>query len=338
MNTWNTFLLLFYLIILVASFILTWVYRKFALRKSLLDIPNQRSSHRVPTPRGGGLAIVLAWLGGLGWLHLHHLIDTELFYALLCSLPLVILGLMDDIFSLKPAVRFAGQALAAAGALYFLGGLKMIGLGFATLTGTWLFTPLAFLGIIWFTNLFNFLDGIDGYAAMEAIFAGLAFFFLTGNHTGLLLAVATLGFLFWNWQPARIFMGDVGSTVLGFTIVVLIIHFQNTEQLPLISSLVLTALFWFDATVTLYRRWKNRETLSQAHKKHAYQRIVQYGFSHQKTVAWGFALNIAAFLMVCPFPAHSRWLLLPLIADILILTWFMRLIDHRQPFPYSQKN
>jgi len=89
-------MLLFYFIILVASFILTWVYRKFALRKSLLDIPNQRSSHRVPTPRGGGLAIVMAWFAGICWLHFHHLIDTNLFYALLCSVPLVILGLLDD--------------------------------------------------------------------------------------------------------------------------------------------------------------------------------------------------------------------------------------------------
>ena len=331
-------MLLFYFIILVASFILTWVYRKFALRKSLLDIPNQRSSHRVPTPRGGGLAIVLAWFTGICWLHFHHLIDTNLFYALLCSVPLVILGLLDDIFSLKPLVRFAGQALAAAGALYFLGGLKMIDLGFTILTGTWLFTPLAFVGIIWFTNLFNFLDGIDGYAAMEAIFMGLAFFFLTGNHTGLLLAVATLGFLFWNWQPARIFMGDVGSTVLGFTIVVLIIYFQNTEQLPLISSLVLTALFWFDATITLYRRWKNRETLSQAHRKHAYQRIVQYGFSHRKTVLAGCLLNAVAFLLALAFLPCPDWMILSLIIHFFILSAIMYLIDRRQPFPYSRNH
>lgn len=133
-------------------------------------------------------------------------------------------------------------------------------------------------------------------------------------------------------------MGDVGSTVLGFTIVVLIIYFQNTEQLPLISSLVLTALFWFDATITLYRRWKNRETLSQAHRKHAYQRIVQYGFSHRKTVLAGCLLNVVAFLLALAFLPCPDWMILSLIIHFFILSAIMYLIDRRQPFPYSRNH
>ena len=110
--------------------------------------------------------------------------------------------------------------------------------------------------------------------------------------------MALLGFLPWNWDKAKIFMGDVGSTLLGYTCIILLFYFHKTQMVSLYEGLILTSLFWFDATYTLIRRFLNKENIGQAHRKHAYQRLVQAGFSHQKTVLWGMILNIFLFLLV----------------------------------------
>jgi Fuc2NAc and GlcNAc transferase len=134
--------------------------------------------------------------------------------------------------------------------------------------------------MVWFINLFNFLDGIDGYASIEAITLALALYLFTGQNINLILIASVLGFLIWNRPKAKIFMGDVGSTQLGFILIVLGIYFHNEKSLSFIYWIVLSAPFWFDATLTLLRRLRNREKLSQAHRKHIYQRLVQSGFSH----------------------------------------------------------
>ncbi|MDP4275203.1 MAG: glycosyl transferase, partial [Bacteroidota bacterium] len=193
-------------------------------------------------------------------------------------------------------------------------------------------TSIAWVAIVWCINLFNFLDGIDGYISTEVIFIGGAVFLLSGDQTSLLLASATLGFLFWNWQKARIFMGDVGSTLLGFTIAVFAIYHQNHFLLSIPVWLILTSVFWFDATVTLLRRIRNKEQLSVAHRKHAYQRIVQAGFSHQKTVLWALGLNLIGLLFswfAVQFEDLS-WLFL--LADILFLSGVMRYVDGKKAF------
>jgi UDP-N-acetylmuramyl pentapeptide phosphotransferase/UDP-N-acetylglucosamine-1-phosphate transferase len=134
-------------------------------------------------------------------------------------------------------------------ALIFLGGFSSIDLGFTVISAPIILNICAVIGIIWLTNLFNFLDGIDGYISVEILFICISVFILFGIRTPLFLAAATLGFLIWNWQPAKIFMGDVGSTLLGFTIGVFAIYYQNTNQSSVITWLMLTSLFWFDATI-----------------------------------------------------------------------------------------
>jgi UDP-N-acetylmuramyl pentapeptide phosphotransferase/UDP-N-acetylglucosamine-1-phosphate transferase len=329
-------MLMLYIIVFLLSCVLTWRIRVYAIRKSIMDIPNDRSSHTIPTPRGGGLALAIAWFAGLIYMYGIGKIDRNLFYALFSGLPLTLIGFADDIFNLKPAVRFLVQFVCAGLALFFLKGMGAIEVANLNLHFFWLCTLLAFIAIIWSVNLFNFLDGIDGYISLEVIFIGFAVFLLTGDSLGILLASATLGFLCWNWQKAKIFMGDVGSTLLGFTVAVLAIFHQNMQNLHIPVWLILTSVFWFDATITLFRRVKNKESLSQAHRKHAYQRIVQWGFSHQKTTLLVFVLNLLGLGLAWLAKEYQAYDCLFLGLDLVLLFVVLRWIDFRKPFEYDK--
>jgi Fuc2NAc and GlcNAc transferase len=324
--------ILILLIIVLVSFGLTMIVRKWANRKSIIDHPNERSSHSIPTPRGGGIAIALVWFVVLLVLVVYKRIEVSLFFALLCGLPVAAIGLIDDVISLSPKIRLLVQIICAVLALYFLGGLNMVDIGFYQISLHYLLTIFALIGIVWFTNLFNFLDGIDGYLSAEIIFVGLAIYFLFGFELPILLAAVTAGFLLWNWQPAKIFMGDVGSTLLGFIIGVLSVYYQNINQSSILLWLMLTSLFWFDATLTIFRRLKNREKLSESHKKHAYQRLVQSGFSHQKTVISSIIINVPILLLVW-LAFEFPFLLLPLFfANMVYLYIIVRIVDKRLAF------
>ena len=290
-----------YLLVLVSSFVITGIYRKIAIKKSILDIPNIRSSHSVPTPIGGGIAIAITWYAGIIYLFLIHKVPIHLFYALLFGLPLVIVSMIDDIKNVSPKIRLIIQFFSAMGGLYFIGGFKLLDLGFIQWHQSGLFSVLAVFGIIWFINLYNFLDGIDAYASVEAVFISLALFYFTHDPVLLVIVCAVAGFLYWNRPKAKIFMGDTGSTLLGYTLIILGIYYNNTGELNFIYWLILSSLFWFDATLTLYRRWRNKEKLSVAHKNHAYQRIVQAGYSHGKTVLWATVINLFFFLTIILF-------------------------------------
>lgn len=325
-------MLLFYTIVFLLAFVLTWIIRVVALKRRMLDIPNQRSSHSVPTPRGGGVAIGLVWFAGLVVLYALNKIETKLFLALMCAIPLFVVGMIDDVLNLKPAPRFVVQALSAAGALFFLGGLGKLSLGFACIQNVWLLTPLAFAGLLWMTNLYNFLDGIDGYAAMQTIFVTFCMFVIFNSHPALLMLFATLGFLIWNWQKAKIFMGDAGSTTIGFTLGVLTIYLQNAGLAPLLFCLLLTSLFWFDATLTLLRRAMRREKLSEAHRKHAYQRWVLAGHSHAATVVVAQVLNLLALTAACAILIWPEYMLWFFLTHLFVLYLITRFVDHKKPF------
>jgi len=317
---------------ILVAFILTYMVRKFALKKAIIDIPNKRSSHTIPTPRGGGLAVAVSWFLGIFYLFFSDQLAPTLLYAFLPGILLVIISFLDDLYDLKPLIRLGTQFIVSALALYFLGGVPKINFGFVESEIIWLWTPVALLGMIWFINLFNFLDGIDGYAAMETIFISAAFYVFFNDNFLLILAAVVSGFLIWNWQPAKIFLGDVGSTLLGFNIIVLVIYYQNTNDISLFTLLIPSVLFWFDASWTLIRRFRNKEKLTEAHKKHTYQRIVQAGFSHQKTVIYAFIINLliaAIFFLAIQF---DQYVLLFLFLSMLITYLIMRLVDKKKPF------
>lgn len=325
-------IVLTFLAVLLISFVGTYIIKVFASRLSIVDVPNHRSSHNEITPRGGGLAIVFAWYVGITILYLSGQIESPLFFAFISGALLAIVSLIDDIINLPPIVRLAVQVISSIGALYFLEGMEPISLYFFQLNSPLLLLPVVLIGMLWFINLYNFLDGIDGYASVEAIFLGVAFYIFTKDILLVLFISAVLGFLFWNWPKAKIFMGDVGSTQLGFILAVFAIYFHNKGSMNVGLWLILSSPFWFDATYTLLRRWRNKEPLSQAHKKHAYQRIVQAGYSHKHVLFWLTGLNFG-FLFVAFVSYHffSCYLLagVIVIAGLYILTGR---IDKMKPF------
>lgn len=273
------------------AFFLTFVIKHIALKKSLLAMPNERSSHTTPTPHGGGIAIAVTWFVGLIYLVTCKEIDTQLFLALMVGAVLSIVSFLDDLYELSPKKRLLTQAFVSVFGLYLLGGFSKIDLGFFVIENQIVTNGFAFLGILWFINLYNFQDGIDGYAGSEAIFLGVTGLFLFGGSYFLVLVVSVLGFLVWNWHKAKIFMGDVGSTLLGYNIAIFALYHQNSGT-SILVWLILFGIFWFDATLTLLRRYQNGEQLSIAHKKHAYQRLTQSGWSHQKVVVYSICLNM----------------------------------------------
>ncbi|MFW3412521.1 MraY family glycosyltransferase [Aliarcobacter butzleri] len=317
-----------YIILLLISFLLTYFIKNYMIKKSLVASVNERSSHTVPTPHGGGIAISITWFIGLFYLYFIGQIENNLFYALLLGAVISIVSFFDDIYELSPKLRLIIQAIVAIGGLYFLGGFETLAFGIFDIQN-FIFTNIfAFFMIIWFINLYNFLDGINGYAGSEAIFLSLAGFILFGGNHFLVLAVAVLGFLYWNWNKAKIFMGDVGSTLLGYNVAIFTIYYANQEPTNFWIWIILFAVYWFDATLTLIRRKLNKERLSQAHKKHAYQRLTQAGWSHYKVTNYSIGLNILLFAIVYFI---SNIFVAFLIAFV-VLVLSMKFIDSKKAF------
>ncbi len=288
---------------LVLSGCLTAVVRRFALARGMLDVPNERSSHTRATPRGGGIAIVVTLSAATLCLALTGVLARDFSVALLGGGLLVAgVGFVDDRRALPPSVRFAAQTLAAVWALWWIGGLGQLQIGGHVAHPGWPGTVVAALGILWTMNLFNFMDGIDGIAAAEAVFVAGAGAVLAalGGHTAIAaaawaLAWASAGFLWWNWPPARIFMGDVGSSYVGYVIALLALGDVQSYAASVWVWLILGGVFFVDATVTLARRWLRRDRVYEAHRQHAYQWLAR---------RWGHRPVTSAVLLV-----NLLWLL-----------------------------
>jgi Fuc2NAc and GlcNAc transferase len=304
----------------LAAALLTGLVRRVALRRGVLDVPNERSSHAVPTARGGGIAIVAACLAAWAVMLPLGLIAQPLFFALTGGGALVaVVGLLDDHRPLAPPLRLAAHFLAAVWAIYSLGGLPPVQLGEATVNLGTAGDVLAVLGIVWVLNLFNFMDGIDGIAGSEAIFVVVAGALLSALldtapgwiPSGLALVAASGGFLVWNWPPARIFMGDVGSGFLGFVIAVLAVAATAAWPAAFLVWLILGALFFVDATITLVLRLLRGERVHLAHRSHAYQHLATRHGHKRVTFGW-IALNIAGVLPCAVaaafFPGRAPWI------------------------------
>lgn len=314
------------------SFVLTYFIRRFALKNKIISIPNERSLHVNPTPVGGGLAIVITWYIGITILFFYGFIERSLYFALLSGVILAIISFIDDLIELKPIVRLCFHFVTAIIAFAFLQGLRQLIIPEVEFNYNFLVYPLAIVGIVWFINLFNFMDGVDGFASLEAITICLVIYILSGNIINLLLIACISGFLFWNLPKAKIFMGDVGSTQLGFILVILGIYFHNSYQFSILNWIMLSSPFWFDASLTLYRRWRNGEKLSKAHRKHAYQRIVQSGFSHLKVNLWLLIINVFVIVMILIY-REIKFLQIPLFVLTLIFFYLItKRIDRKVPF------
>jgi UDP-N-acetylmuramyl pentapeptide phosphotransferase/UDP-N-acetylglucosamine-1-phosphate transferase len=309
----------------LVSYALTHAVIAASRRGALIDHPNERSSHAVPTPRGGGLAIVVVVCGGLIALLLMRAssgLSVVIFAAASGTIALV--GFIDDIRSLSARVRLFIQLLVALALTLALGVGRA---GFAperSPTITFVLVGVTVFWIVAMTNGFNFMDGIDGIAGTMAVVAGL-YFAVEGARretpvvaaAGLLIAAAAAGFLAHNWPPARIFMGDVGSGFLGFSLAALpLLARDHSIQLFTGIALVLWP-FLFDTAFTILRRLRNRENVFAAHRSHLYQRLVIAGWPHlHVTLLYaGLALIGAAIALsrvmvltiVIPAAAFALW-------------------------------
>lgn len=266
-------------IVFLMSWSLTWCARRYALAKQMLDIPNHRSSHQMPTPRGGGVSFVFVFL--VTSLCLFHLgiINWIGGFTLMCAaLFVAFLGFCDDRSSISASWRFIGHFSASILAIYVMGGMPVITFYSWVLHPGYLANAFAVIYLVWMLNLYNFMDGIDGIAGIEAISVCLGvgiLYWFSGHHTAmalpLILATAITGFLYWNFPPARIFMGDAGSGFLGFLLGVLSIQAANINPQFFWSWLILLGVFITDATVTLCFRLIQGEKIHMAHCSHAYQ-------------------------------------------------------------------
>lgn len=328
--------------IFVVSALLSWaltgVILRYALKHAIMDQPNSRSSHSVPTPRGGGAAIVailllsVAALSALDWL------DRATSIALLGIIPIAWVGWIDDRRGVSPRTRASVHALSAVWALYWLGGMPSVSLGTSQVGLGGFGSVLALIGIVWSTNLYNFMDGIDGIAGVEAMTIGLAAAALLAGagapglaYLSLATAGAALGFLGWNWAPARIFMGDVGSGVLGFWFAVLAVSSEQASATPSFLWGLLAGVFIVDATVTVVRRAARRESLHTAHRGHAYQRLVEAGWSHARVSIGVLAVNVLLAGLALIGARHPSLLLVAFGVGFAILLALYAFVERRAP-------
>jgi UDP-N-acetylmuramyl pentapeptide phosphotransferase/UDP-N-acetylglucosamine-1-phosphate transferase len=305
---------------------------KYAVRNKMTVVPNERSLHDIPTPKGGGIAIILTWYAGISVLCFTGIIERNLYFALLGGIMLAVVSLIDDIKGLTPIIRLIVHFLTAIFAFYFLNGLRPLIMPALNINYNFIVYPLAIIGMVWFINLFNFMDGVDGFASVEVITISCVLFIMSWNIITILLIACVTGFLCWNWPKAKIFMGDVGSTQLGFILVVLGIYFHNNLEFSILNWIMLTSPFWFDATLTLFRRMRNKEKLSEAHRKHAYQRIVQAGFTHEKVNLFLILINLFIIILII-FYREIKIFQIPLFAfSLLIFYLITKAVDRKIPF------
>lgn len=281
------------------SVVITAIVLQLASRAKLIAVPVDRSSHNSPTPVGGGLAIVGAYLAGLLFLLWTGIVSASELEVLAVSLAVAMVGLIDDRRHVDFRLRLIVQFAAVFVAMVWIGGIPHPAT-FGIFTGgsavVWIVLALT---LLWMTNLYNFMDGIDGFAGVQTFFVGLAAagLLIHGEDYGLallclFLAAGATGFLVWNWPPARIFMGDVGSGFIGFTLGVVAILSIMHESMSLWSWLLLMGCFIVDATLTLLRRIVAGQRWYEAHCSHAFQKAARKLGSHQRVTVGLLLINV----------------------------------------------
>lgn len=309
-------------VLIAATFLTTFVgvavFRRWSLSKQLLDVPNERSSHTRPTPRGGGLIIFVSVLFFYS-LYLNIRTEEVPVYFVFGAFLIGLISWFDDLYEVHFGWRFLIQTIAASVTVWGLGywdrlyiplwGDQTLGL---------IGIPLTIFWIVWLTNAFNFMDGIDGIAGFQAVIAGFGWYVvcllfdieITGM-LGIFTAVAGLAFLYYNWPPAKIFMGDVGSAFLGFTYAVIPLlagrragAAEDIYLLPLIAVLLVWP-FVFDTVFTFLKRLVRGERVWEAHRKHLYQSLIIVGWSHRAVTilyaAASIGLSIILFFWIYAF-------------------------------------
>ena len=284
----------FYLIVFLISMGATGCFRRIALSKAILDLPNHRSSHSTPMPRGGGIAFVALFLIIMPlYMYYSAIFSTAMAAIWVASGLIALIGFYDDLKSISSYARITGQFLIIAWLLYNTGGMPSIYIGNFLISNSLIFNFLGAIYLVWLINLYNFMDGIDGIASLEAISVCLCAILLYINYDlreliGLPLLLTALigGFLCWNFPKAHIFMGDVGSSFIGLILGFLSMVSASIQPNLFWCWLILLGVFIVDATYTLLYRLMSGEDIFQAHRSHAYQ-IATYLFKTHYLVSLG---------------------------------------------------
>src|SRR3989338_247332 len=316
-----TYFFLLGAIVFFLSLCLTYFILMISFKKNILDFPNDRSLHQKPIPRGGGLAFVILFYVALVFLWIFHFIQLSVFLALLCGIPIACIGYCDDLFGVRARWRALIQVASAMAGLAILGVASSV------------FYIFAVFVTVWFTNLYNFMDGVDGLAGTQAIFvsaaAGSMLYFLGQVGVAYVcfsLTFSVLGFLVFNWPPAKIFMGDAGSGFLGYLFAMLMWITNNQHALSISTWWILFAVFLSDASFTLIYRLLQKKTWYEAHREHAYQRLVQSGISHRRITLGILCVNVIICLPLAEFSIHLQYPILILYATLIFsgfwLIWF----------------
>ncbi len=311
------------------SYLFIHLIRHYAEKKQVLDHPNERSSHVTPTARGGGLAIVLLVTGtAIGSVNEADLNQVIVYIA--CGLVIAFLGWRDDVSSLSPKIRFIVQGLVAALSIYVLGYFKSVTIPlFGELQLGFVGIIITFFWILGLINAYNFMDGIDGMAGGVALAGACAWMFISANMQNnfvfwisFAIAASSLGFLFHNWSPAKIFMGDVASTFLGYTFAVLPLLSADEGGDALMLGTLIMWTFIMDAGVTFIRRAIKRENIFSAHRTHLYQRLVASGYKHASISLLYIFLTLLAGLLSYAW-SRGQFYAPPLIIIGLPLIWIL---------------
>lgn len=298
---------------MLGSWALTRVFRNYALAQGMLDVPNERSSHVDPTPRGGGAAIVLATIGAVSIVAVAGALSWTLALGFAGAGGVVaIAGFLDDRKHLKRRWRLLAHFVAASVLLISMDGIRATST-FAALHG-WPISAIAILYIVWVINLTNFMDGIDGLAASEAVTVaggGAVLYAIASARSDgwivpLVLAAAAAGFLIWNRPPARIFMGDVGSGFLGLSFAAMSLYALLVSPSLFWGWIILLGVFLVDASLVVVRRMVRGERVYDAHRTHAYQHAAARWRTHGGVTVAVVAVNIAWLLPLAGLVATDR--------------------------------
>lgn len=284
-------------------------------RIPIVDVPNQRSSHTRPRSRAGGIAILVAFLGGC--LLSPAGLGGHAWWVLVGGGAFFLLGLLDDLFHLPEAARFLIQVLLAVLIASF--GPRLTELPWAGVMPSSAAIAVTAFWYVGFLNLFNFMDGADGLAAGEAVLAGLFMALIAGSPFPLLVSASALGFLYFNRAPARLFMGDSGSYLLGYLLAVsVVVGAQGPKGSRLIPLVLVLGTFIADTTTTLLRRIVKGETWYKAHRSHYYQKLSDLGFSHGHIAALNLAATACLGASALLYPSQT-----PPVRAAVLLAWLL---------------
>lgn len=297
------FLAIFLVLCFLAGMAASGRWLKLAQARHWFDYPNQRSSHIRATPKSGGVGFALVFFTVLIFFSWRNLISAEQLWLCIPGLGLAVSGFLDDIGDLGILQRIGVQSVAVIAGLWILPGLPWLVLPGISLDNSILMLLVLSIGWLWLINLYNFMDGIDGLAAIEGVFVALAlgwFALAAGLHgSGLLmLALAAIlgGFLCFNWAPARLFMGDAGSNFLGYVLPAYALMLVLNGAITLWTFIILLAVFVSDSTLTLLKRIRARLVWYHGHRSHAYQLLARTAYGHDGVVVGVTAINMVWLL------------------------------------------